>query len=79
MAVQSAAQLAETLRTLKQQRKAGEIPLAMYYRELLAMVSTLADTLTEEVGTMPEEEIAHQVPLMLLFLEEQIRKFGERS
>ncbi len=76
---ETAAQLAEQLRTLKQQRKAGELDLATYYQKLLQMVGKLADSLTAEVGQMSDEEIAHQVPLMLLFLEEQIRKFGERS
>ncbi len=76
---QTPAQLAEDLRALKQQRKAGELDLATYYQHLLRMVSQLADALTEEVGHLSQEEIAHQVPLMLLFLEEQIRKFGERT
>jgi site-specific recombinase XerC len=79
MAVQTAAQLAEKLALLKQQRKSGELTLAAYYQELLHMVSMLSSSLAEEVHHMSEDEIAHQIPLMLLFLEEQIRKFQERS
>ncbi len=79
MSIQTAAELAEHLRLLKQQRKARELDLTTYYRELLHMVSDLAAALTKEVEHMSDDDIAHQVPLMLLFLEEQIRKFGERE
>ncbi len=79
MMAETAAQLRETLRALKTQRREGEVSLSDYYAALLRMVSDLATSLTEEVDKMDDEEIALQVPLILLFVEEQIRKFGERT
>lgn len=75
----SAANLAQRIQTLKQQRKAGTLSLRAYYRALLELMSEVSASLQEEINLLPEEEIAQQVPLILLFLEEQIRKFGERS
>ncbi len=79
MTVQTASQLGETLKAIKQQRKDGDLTLAAYYRALLHLVGELTDSLADEVAGMSEEEIALQAPLLLLFLEEQIRKFGARS
>ncbi len=79
MMAETAAQLNTSLRNLKQQRRDGELTLADYYTALLHMVGELASSLTEEVHNMDEEEIALQVPLILLFVEEQIRKFGDRT
>ncbi len=79
MMAETAAQLATELKELKAQRKQQLLTLADYYRELLKMVSRLADSLGEEVGTLSDEEIALQTPLVLLFIEEQIRKFAARS
>ncbi len=79
MMAETAAQLHDTLRDLKAQRREGEVTLSDYYAALLRMVGDLATSLTEEVDKMDDEEIALQVPLILLFVEEQVRKFGERT
>ncbi len=79
MTTQTAAELKAALQALKQERKAGERSLTDYYRALLHMVSQLTASLAEEADSLSEEEVALQTPLLLLFLEEQIRKFGERS
>ena len=76
---QNSAQLAAKIQQLKAQRKEGEIDLKTYYQEILQVVSTLAASLTDEVADMPEEEVITQIPLVLLFLEEQIHKFTNRS
>ncbi len=79
MMAETATQLAAELRNLKAQRRDGDLSLGDYYSALLHMVGELAESLTEEVHAMSEEEIAMQVPLVLLFVEEQVRKFGTRS
>ncbi len=79
MMTDTAVQLSARLKELKAQRKEGGLPLKAYYRELLEMVGRLAESLGQEVESLSEEEILLQTPLVLLFIEEQIRKFGERS
>ena len=79
MMAETAAQLASQLKELKAQRKEGQISLSSYYQQLLQMTSRLAESLGEEIENLSEEEVALQVPLVLLFVEEQIRKFVERS
>ncbi len=79
MMAETAAQLTTELRDLKAQRREGNLSLTDYYKSLLHMVSELADSLSDEVHKIDEDEIALQIPLVLLFVEEQIRKFGERT
>ncbi len=79
MMSETAKQLAETLRSVKSQRLDGELSLPEYYKSLLSMVGELSTSLIDEVESLSEEEIALQVPLVLLFVEEQVRKFGGRE
>ncbi len=79
MVVQTAAQLTERLETLKAQRRAGEINNREYYAELLKLAASLVDSLVDEIDRMDDNSIRLQVPLVLVFLEDQIRKFGERE
>ena len=79
MAVLSSEELSQRLQDLKQQRKGGEIGLKEYYRYLLGLLSELALALQEEVHNLSQEEITHQLPVVLVFLEEQIGKFHTRS
>jgi len=79
MMSETAAQLSAALKAIKAQRKEGALNLQGYYTQLLKIVSELSASLVDEVDTLSEEEIALQVPLVLLFAEEQIRKFGDRS
>ncbi len=74
----SAAELLQELQHLKQQRKEKTLSLREYYRHLLALMSRLATSLQDEVEDLTAEEVAYQTPVVLLFLEEQIRKFDER-
>ncbi len=77
--VETAAQLTERLNTLKEQRRTGEITNRVYYAELLKLTSSLMESLIDEVDHMDDSSIRLQVPLILVFLEDQIAKFGERS
>ena len=79
MAVLSSEELSQRLQDLKQRRKGGEIGLKEYYRYLLGLLSELALALQEEVPNLSQEEITYQLPVVLVFLEEQIGKFHTRS
>ncbi len=77
--VETAAQLSERLETLKEQRRTGKISNREYYAELLKLATSLVDSLVDEIDRMDDNSIRLQVPLVLVFLEDQIRKFGERE
>ena len=79
MTAQTADELDQRLRTLKEQRREGTLDLTGYYKELLVLAGMLIESLTEEVDKLNEEDVVTQVPLLLVFVEEQIRKFGERE
>ncbi len=79
MTAQTADELDQRLRALKEQRREGTLDLTGYYKELLALAGMLIESLTEEVDKLSEEEVSIQVPLLLVFVEEQIRKFGNRE
>ena len=76
---ETAAQLAEHLQALKQQRRDREIDMRGYYQALLGLLAETTQSLTQEVDSMSDEEVMLQVPLVVLFLEEQVRKFGDRA
>ncbi len=77
--VQTVGELDARLRKLKEQRRNGELGIDAYYRELLALAASLLESLIDEAEHIDEQEARKQAPLILLFVEEQIRKFGERS
>ena len=79
MTAQTADELDQRLRTLKEQRREGTLDLTGYYKELLVLAAMLIESLTEEVDKLNEEEVVTQVPLLLVFVEEQIRRYGERE
>ncbi len=79
MTAQTADELDQRLRALKEQRREGTLDLTGYYKELLVLAGMLIESLTEEVDKLNEEDVVTQVPLLLVFVEEQIRKFGERE
>jgi len=79
MTTQTANQLLERLQSLKQQRRDGAIDLRTYYREMLLLTNALIESLLDEIEKMDEADILLQTPLVLLFVEEQIRKFGDRA
>ncbi len=79
MVIQSAGELNTHLETLKEQRRSGAIDARTYYTELLKLASSLIESLTDEIDRIDERNIRLQIPLVLLFIEDQIQKFGERS
>ena len=79
MMSQTVIQLSSQLKTIKVQRKERDIDLRTYYTKLLEMVSELSAALVDEIQHLDEEDVILQIPLVLLFVEEQIRKFDNRS
>ncbi len=65
------------LEDLKAQRKAGALDTLTYYKELLRITADLIQNLRDE--EIDEAEAKKQIPLVLVFLEEQIDKFSGRG
>ncbi|NPA92375.1 MAG: hypothetical protein GXO56_01670 [Chloroflexi bacterium] len=65
------------LEDLKARRKAGEIELVAYYKELLQILDDTIQHLSDE--NISENDAKLQIPLVLVFLEEQIDKLAERG
>lgn len=77
--VQTVGELANHLQEIKAQRRDGVLSMEAYYMELLKLCAALIESLIDEAERIDEQDARKQVPLILLFLEEQIRKFDERS
>ncbi len=77
--VQTVGELSDHLREIKEERRSGALTLEAYYKELLTLSKELLDALLDEIDSIDGQEIRKQVPLILLFLEDQIQKFGDRS
>jgi len=65
------------LAQLKALRKEGRLDVVTYYKELLRVLADLVQNLRDE--EIAEEEAKKQIPLMLVFLEEQIGKLADRG
>lgn len=76
---QTAHQLAETVQSLKQRRKAGELSPKQYYAGLLDVLKSLTESLIGELDTIDDTDVRTQIPLLLVILDEQIAAFGERE
>jgi len=72
-------QLADKMTQLKEQRKSGEIGVKEFYTGLLDLLSSLSASLTNELDKINEADVRGQIPLMLVFLDDQIRSFGSRE
>ncbi|NPA06464.1 MAG: hypothetical protein GXO54_03575 [Chloroflexi bacterium] len=65
------------LKQLKAQRKRGELGLRDYYQRLLRLLADVLSSLqNEDIG---DDDVKRQVPLILVFLEEQIKKYAGRN
>jgi len=62
---------------LNAKRKKGEISARDYYKGLMSLLAELAQALQEE--NISEEDVKKQIPLLKVFLTEQIKKMGERG
>ncbi len=65
------------LEALKEQRKQGGLDVLGYYKGLLRITADLIQNLRDE--NISESEAKKQIPLILVFLEEQIAKLAGRG
>ena len=65
------------LKELQQKRKNGEISTREFYKSLLELLGQLKDVLVEE--DISEAQIKKQIPLLLVFLQSQIKELGGRK
>jgi len=79
MTIQTSTQLSDKVAALKEQRKNGDIGPKDYYRELLSVLSNLADSLIDELDNINDAEVRSQIPLLLVLLDDQIRAFFDRE
>ncbi len=77
--VESAAQLDDRLRELKEKRKTGELGTKEFYHGLLLIMQELSASLIEELGRIEDTEVRTQIPLLLMILDEQITAFSGRE
>ncbi len=62
---------------LLKKRKMNEIGMKEYYKGLLKLLSQLAEDLKDE--NIDENEIKKQIPLLTVFISEQISKMKDRD
>ena len=65
------------LKELETQRKNGEIDIKAFYDGLLNLLSSLREVLVKE--DINEKEIKKQIPLLLVFLKNQISDLSLRG
>ena len=69
--------LMEEVERLKTMRKQGEITVMDFYRELLGVAIKMAEEL--QLENISEDEVKKQIPLVLTFIEDQLRKMRDRG
>jgi len=79
MVLQTATQLVDKVKSVKEQRKNGDIDAKQFYKELLTILNNLTDSLVDELDTVDESEIRSQIPLIIVLLDDQIRAFSDRE
>ena len=77
--VESAAQLTNTLKELKEKRKTGELDTKGFYRGLLMIMKDLSASLVDELDRIEDADVRTQIPLLLTILDDQISAFLERK
>ncbi len=75
--MKSSKELYSSFQELKLKRKNGEISEREYYINLLELVKRLIDTLEEE--NISDSDVKKQIPLIVLFISEQIDKLAARE
>ncbi len=73
----SSAELKQLLKELQDKRRKRQISAAEFYKGLLDLMSRLAQDLRDE--DIPETQIKKQIPLLLTFINAQIKAMGERG
>ena len=79
MVIQTNEELTSKVKSLKEQRKNGDLSLKEYYRELLVVLQNLAESLIDEQDHLDESQIRPQIPLMVVLLDDQIAAFTGRD
>ncbi len=79
MTIKSNEELASKIKSLKAQRKNGDLSLKDYYRELLVVLQNLAESLIDEQEGLEDSQIRPQIPLMVVLLDDQISAFTARD
>ena len=67
----------EEVERLKTMRKQGEITVMDFYRKLLGVAMKMAEEL--QLENISEEEVKKQIPLVLTFIEDQLKKMRDRG
>jgi len=67
----------ERLKELNAKRKSGELSARDYYRGLMDLLMELANALKEE--DISDEDVKKQIPLLKVFISEQIKKMSGRG
>ncbi len=67
----------EEVERLKTMRKQGEITVMDFYRELLGVAIKMAEEL--QLENISEDEVKKQIPLVLTFIEDQLKKMRDRG
>jgi len=67
----------ERLKALNEKRKNGELSAREYYKGLMDLLMELANSLQEE--NISEEDVKKQIPLLKVFITEQIKKMAGRG
>ena len=75
--METSQELNQSFMELKFKRKNGEISEEEYYKGLLKLTKRLLETLEEE--DISKEDIKKQIPLIVLFISEQIEKLSGRE
>ncbi len=75
--MESSKELYNSFQELKLKRKNGEISEIEYYSELLKLLKRVVESLKEE--NISSAEVKKQIPLIVLFISEQIEKFASRG
>ena len=70
-------EMMEKLNKLNAKRKNGEISARDYYKGLMALLVELGQSLQQE--EISEEDVKKQIPLLKMFITEQIKKMGARG
>jgi len=70
-------ELMERLKELNAKRKSGELSARDYYKGLMALLMELANALQEE--DISDEDVKKQIPLLKVFITEQIKKMSGRG
>ena len=74
--METSQELQQSFNEIKKQRKNGDLTEREYYKELLKLTKRLLNSLENE--DISDKDIKQQIPLMVLFIGDQIDKYKNR-